>query len=371
MSHKTLIGGFIFISAVLLFISLIHSSKSRPQSVVPPVRADQEKINITMNPKTGTVDTKPKQITILIQPEHDGKKISGIDLTFNATGVLKIIDISKPSSFPQGDSNIFSQIGSNITDQTAHISYVIAQGDKLLPQTIKLQVTVAATTSGVGELLIDQNSMQIVGRVPGYVYGVGTIDQSKFTTPPSSDSVPTSQTESLTLKVRLQGVKNVAPASKQISIEVVFINQQTHNQYIYNVPVSYDGSAYWRGNIPITVPPGDSYIALVKAPLHLQKKVCDLVTHSAYKCPDAHTFTISQSENILDLTSSSLVAGDVRGSQLSQDGVIDAFDIAFIKNQIGQTSAEVVSRADLNFDGIVDSQDYSLALSAVGHKGDE
>ena len=49
-----------------------------------------------------------------------------------------------------------------------------------------------------------------------------------------------------------------------------------------------------------------------------------------------------------------------------QNGVIDSYDISFIRNNLGKTEESVVNICDINLDNICDTQDYSLLIQPLG-----
>ena len=54
-----------------------------------------------------------------------------------------------------------------------------------------------------------------------------------------------------------------------------------------------------------------------------------------------------------------LLAGDLE----PQDGTVNSYDTALIYNNLGKQDSSTLQSADVNLDGVVDSQDYSLVLT--------
>ncbi|PIZ65644.1 hypothetical protein COY14_01950 [Candidatus Roizmanbacteria bacterium CG_4_10_14_0_2_um_filter_36_9] len=109
---------------------------------------------------------------------------------------------------------------------------------------------------------------------------------------------------------------------------------------------------------------------MIKGPKHLQKKICVNnpleVIPGTYNCKKGE-ITLQNGEQTLDFLGIYLLAGDLP----LQNGLIDAVDIIYVKSNLGSKDPEVVSRADLNLDGIVDSQDYTMIINALSFKYDE
>jgi len=198
-------------------------------------------------------------------------------------------------------------------------------------------------------------------------------------TQPSGGSV------SLNLKLKFQGVmkepSNANQRTMKVRIKVAGGNLSS--------PVSVDAdftltnnknsntdALIWNGtvNLPAQVTPGQKYYLLIKGPKHIQKKICDKdpseTTGGSYRCQGERTITFSSGQNNLDFSKIYLLAGDlpVNGAQ---DGLVDSLDTSYIRNNLGKTDPTVVSIADLNLDGKVDTQDWSMVLYALSVKTDE
>ena len=190
---------------------------------------------------------------------------------------------------------------------------------------------------------------------------------------------------SLNLKLKFQGVmrepSNANQRTMKVRIKVAGGNLSS--------PVSVDAdftltnnrnsdtdALIWEGsvNLPNQVIAGQNYYLLIKGPKHIQKKICDKdpseTTGGSYRCQGGRTITFSSGQNNLDFSKIYLLAGDlpVNGAQ---DGVVDSLDTSYIRNNLGNTDPTIVSIADLNLDGRVDTQDWSMVLYALSVKTDE
>jgi hypothetical protein len=72
----------------------------------------------------------------------------------------------------------------------------------------------------------------------------------------------------------------------------------------------------------------------------------------------------------LDFSKIYLLGGDLPVNGL-QDGVVDSLDTSYIRNNLGKTDADVISIADINLDGRIDTQDWSAVIYALSVKTDE
>lgn len=356
-----------FIIGVITTLILIYISYQAAihKSPVKKAKADAAKINVIMNPKTGTVNTDLQTINIIIQPENPNNTISGLYIPLKATGTLKIVEVAKPESFPAGDSTIFSEVRNDISADRARLSYVATLPDEKLPKAVKIKVKIAGYSAGAGTLSIDSSALQIVGKIPGYTYENNSIDSAEliFSETGTSGIQPTGRIstseKSLTLKIRMQGVADRPLYQNTIvNVKITLVHPTTGITYEYEVPVISIGQGIWRGNIPIDAPTGSGYTVLVKGGLHLQKKA-------------PTSYSIVDGENTIDLSKVTLSVGDIRGENNKQDGIIDAQDISYIRSHLGDAEQSEIKSADLNFDGVVDSQDYALMISSIKYKVDE
>ena len=68
-----------------------------------------------------------------------------------------------------------------------------------------------------------------------------------------------------------------------------------------------------------------------------------------------------------DFTGIYLLVGDLP----EQDGIVNSYDISLVRNLIGKTDVASLRQADLNLDGAVNAQDYSLVIAALSVRQDE
>ncbi len=191
----------------------------------------------------------------------------------------------------------------------------------------------------------------------------------------------TGETASVTLNLTLsfQGIKQ-APASGENFMDVlVTLAGGPQGQSIASTGTfAANSSGKWTGQVSFEgVTTGGGYRVMVKGPKHIQKKICDAApsetSPGTYHCGDGD-ITINTGANIFDFSGVKLLVGDLP----QQDGIIDSYDIALIRNSFCTTdnpnvctSSNILSKADLNLDGIIDTQDYSSLISSLSIGYDE
>ena len=208
--------------------------------------------------------------------------------------------------------------------------------------------------------------------------GTPTVTRAPTAQPTRSNGI---ENVTLNMKVRFQGViDKPRDNTNQINVEVALVSND--NSYTKNTTATFvpDGGGLWSGKVNFdAVPLSKDYNIFVKGQKHLRKRICDLSPRETipggYRCTqtggeftiDRGTITLKGGENNVDFTSIVMLAGDIP----EQDGVVDIVDISFIIKNFGNTQSDKRVRGDLNYDGIIDTQDYTLVLTALGFKYDE
>lgn len=145
-------------------------------------KAAADNVNITFSPKVGTFSTTTQQdVDVLIQTADASKKISGVDLTFNTEGPIRLTNITDPVPFPGTDTGLFNQVVRTVTDQKIRISYISLKTDTELPSVIKIRLSFQGTGTGPTKVLLDQTKTQIVGNVAEKQYGINSADEGAYT----------------------------------------------------------------------------------------------------------------------------------------------------------------------------------------------
>ena len=215
----------------------------------------------------------------------------------------------------------------------------------------------------------------------GYYYGMAIntnvpVADSGTGTSQSSSTGTTSTTggaTKITFKLKLQGVAKKPIKADSITVKVKLVGKQAGvaaESKSISFSVADDG--VWTGTGDFSQA-GDGYTLFVKGPKHLQKKVCDMAateaTGGAYRCTDGK-ITLKAGNNTLDLTKIIMLVGDLPEKGV-QNGIIDSYDTSYVRQHLRSTVPDELAVGDLNYDGVVDTQDFSLGLAALSIKYDE
>ncbi len=173
-------------------------------------------------------------------------------------------------------------------------------------------------------------------------------------------------------KLKFQGIaKKPADALNKLRVKFRLYDENTET-FIDGASDNFTASdaGIWTGDVTFNgVRQGHKYTILVKGAYHIQKKVCDEkpteTSPGTYKCIKGK-ITLAANNN-LDFSGILLMAGDLP----EQDGVVNAYDTSLIRNNLGKSTEEAVAKADVNRDGIVDTQDWSLVIAALSIRSDE
>lgn len=163
---------FLFSGFVLIFLlQYVHWYSQQSYAVAP-------KINIALNPaSTSLAVGEIKTVIAIITPQDATNRISGFDITFASQGSITLIDIGSPSTFPGGDTSIFTQM----LKTTNRVVYLIQLPDPQLPSAVQITIQIKGINQGPGSLQIVTTSSKIVGNFPENVFEFGTVDDGSYT----------------------------------------------------------------------------------------------------------------------------------------------------------------------------------------------
>ena len=292
---------------------------------------------------------------------------------------LAIVDTSR-------DSNLFSE-------ERIRLKFKV-----LKPGTSRLAlITSGSTIVGPGSadayILSPQNGLKNPGSADGYEniinIKVSTSDSALIT--PTSTVTPTVLTVtptvltvtptvtpgaglqdiSINFRFKIQGVTSQPKNSSPIEFEIALVeNTKARPPFKLSMQPQADGTYVGNTEIKGVNISSDAHSFLIKGPKHLRKKICQNqpteTSPGVYKC-DKPNIRFVPNANTINFSSIYMLAGDLP----VQNGIVDSVDLAYLRANAGSREVEALSRADLNFDNIVDTQDYALVINALGFKYDD
>lgn len=209
--------------------------------------------------------------------------------------------------------------------------------------------------------------------------GEGTIITPSPTPPSGGNNTPTSPPGAtntpilplgnitLNLKLKFQGILK-KPATNTMIVRVKLGG--TRSTDYQTGTFTSDENGIWSGSVSFNVPSGSGYIVYIKGPKHVQKKVCTATPTESfpgtYHC-SVGGITLVDGNNNIDFSGIYQLVGDLT----EQDGVVNSYDTSLVRNNLGKTDAESLRLADLNLDGKVDTQDWSLIIAMLSVRADE
>lgn len=186
---------------------------------------------------------------------------------------------------------------------------------------------------------------------------------------------PTGSTNSMTLNLRLkfQGIASIPRAPYNTMPVRISLKDGSLAHPVSQVGTFTAGDGgVWAGtvNFPGATSPATNYSVLIKGPKHSQRKICvNVITPEreigTYNCLTP-AVSLQLGNNSLDYTGVTLLAGD-----LDQDGVVRSSDISRILTNLGSTDPAILGVADVNLDGVINTQDFSIVADALSVKVDE
>lgn len=189
-----------------------------------------------------------------------------------------------------------------------------------------------------------------------------------------------SGTAQLNIKVKFNGIgANIEPVKDTQKVKVILSNKYLTKPVSKDAEftISGEGTAgikIFSGTVDFTnIPFGQDYSVFIKGGQQIQKRICENqpteTVDGRYYCT-LGKIKIAEGSNTLDFSNIYQLGGDLPVSN-DQSGFVDSVDITYIRSNLGNKDANVVTVGDLNFDGIVDTQDYSIALYSLSFKYDE
>ncbi|NMB84304.1 hypothetical protein GYA28_03365 [Candidatus Roizmanbacteria bacterium] len=195
------------------------------------------------------------------------------------------------------------------------------------------------------------------------------------TATPSPTPMPTCSSSGsvvLSLKLKFQGISKKPASAKTIRVNLQALSNQGAKATGCGDLTSND-NGLWTGNVYLDIKDqylNDTYRLFIKGFRHIQKKICENAPvetlSGSYRC-DEGKITLKKGQNAFDFSGITLLVGDLP----EQDGVVNSYDTSLVTNNLGKKDDQSLWKADLNMDGVVDTQDYSLIIAALSVRFDE
>jgi hypothetical protein len=179
-----------------------------------------------------------------------------------------------------------------------------------------------------------------------------------------------------TIKLRLQGVTKKPASVKYMMARIGIVNDEMDEPLYLLMPFEVDEDGIWWAKttykakyLPVTIGPDYKYIMLIKGQKHVQKKICSNppgeAEAGAYNCEIAN-ITFRYGMNHFDLYGITLLNGD-----LNQDGVVNAVDIAQVRNNINAKDSFILMLSDVNLDGAINMLDEASIMASLRIRTDQ
>lgn len=186
---------------------------------------------------------------------------------------------------------------------------------------------------------------------------------------PTATNTPTGNS-TLNMAFKIQGIMS-KPVTTTMNVKVKLLNETTKVETPFQtVQLTSNDFGIWTGSASFNTVPNTRYTLYAKGEKQVQKKICDVSPNETaggtYRCSTGN-LTFVSGNNTFNFSGILLLSGDLP----EQDGTINAYDTSLIRNNLGKTDADTISKCDLNLDGRCDSQDYSLLISTLSVKNDE
>lgn len=396
-----------FVIFLILILSVAGFWWYLNRYVYKPKAGGASPLDVTFSyPKTRLGLNEEMDVGIAFLPQDvTTHNITSFDVKFIGEGSLDIVSVSEPEYIVEGGEFAgFQNLARNITQKNARVAYVSlpVTGKDGIIRSMVLRVRIKMSAAGNGKLKLDIASSEVAGsRVPGYSYTFGSVQEGEFTMDPTITVVPTptgSVTPSvrpspsispgsgamINMKIKLQGITEKKGRNLTIPVKVAIGRNaagDVSDQQTVNFTLTDNGS--WTGTAVFPITPdntalpwsgGASFDRLqiyVKGPKHVQKKVCQTgpteTTPGGYRCNQG-TFTFANGGTYnVDMSGIVMPAGDLP----EQNGIINSGDITLVRGYLSKSDREALELADVNYDGVVNTQDYSLIIESLEVRPDD
>lgn len=216
------------------------------------------------------------------------------------------------------------------------------------------------------------SNTQCTGSTSGYVQTEEVVYQNLPTQGPNPTLAEGGDT-SIMFKLKFQGITSRPSQIPDTYPVKITLSSETGKKYDGLVNFTVTDGGVWTGTLQLNGFESGRYKVFIKGPQHIQKKVCDPTpTESSpgtYRCRAQSWLTINKGSSTQDFSGIIMLTGDLPIPD--QDGVVNALDISYIRNNIGNPNEEEVRKCDVNLDGVCDTQDYSLVIAALAVRYDE
>jgi hypothetical protein len=354
---------------VIFFVLILASLFFYINFYLSGFRASEDKLFIDFANREFKANKNSELEIALKLNSVNNKKISGIDLYFNFDNA-NLLDYLNFSTLPD---NYFDQILINKQATESgktflHIALFSKNKQENLVSNIILKLNFKGKKAGDGNIKLNLEKSLVVGTaINNYFVLESNVNSAKISI------INPIKTYLFNIKIKLQGVINPTVENKQIKTELILERADSFGAPVkkeFNFKFIDNGIFIGNENFNLALDDDVSYFVYINLDKHLEKKFCDIQPKESslgkYDCSTANIF-IKEGENNFDFSNVYILAGDLD----PKDNVINSYDVALVFNNLGKKDKQALEKADVNYDGIVDSQDYSLLIAALSVKSDE
>lgn len=369
-----LIGAFLIFGLVLFFLTL--GIKTNQQTTTTSTRADEATESVRISFDRTSVSTSPyEEVTLVLsaQPSTGTQQIQGYRfvLAFNPSDV-QVVDMKYRLGRPSVELGNHS---GNLTKANEDGQLIIqgedqtAMGTTLTSATSNniVEITFVVFSEGGGDIQLQEDAFNnvisiqndgslkavpiVMGQMPTFTIKETDRDDDEAITDVAID-----------IKAKMQGIQSGLNVVVPLHLSAV---DGAGKKVGTLLEMTNDVSGIWSGKATLSLRKNSSYKFLFQSSRHIATFICDEqpteTVPGGYVCPETGAIKVSGSSLSLDTSGILFLSGDLP----EQDGVIDAQDITRVRNFLGRTDGEALYNADVNYDGIVDTQDHGLVVTSL------
>ncbi|MDH7476324.1 MAG: dockerin type I domain-containing protein [Microgenomates group bacterium] len=371
---------FLIIILFSVFLILVNLTFVLKRNRDLRLKAQTADLSLSLTPRDYVFQSNSEKEALLTLNNPTGKKIVGVNLAIKYNP--NVIQAENLLANAGSDKPFTDNFSPSINNQAGEVRIVLfadkndadlSSDNTIVLATIKFK----AVGGGKSDIFIDQDYEVIGFSLAGDDYKLtladltlgiwqaagpsitleptrpaptGNITNQPTPTPTITPTpIPAGETQ-LNIELKLQGVVKKPEKTTSLSeIEVVVKGETLKEQKKQTISLTANNQAVWQGKATFTeipLSPEKIYQVEIKVPKHLKIEVQDLI--------------LTEGENDFDLSERPVLAGDV-----NDDEIINSYDLAYVRNNLNTTKAEILKNADFNLDGVVNASDFSLVVSSL------
>jgi hypothetical protein len=375
-NRKVQLLGALLLFGIVIFMLSLGMTANR-QSTTTSTRASESNASVRISFDRTSLSALPHEEVKLIlsaQPSTGTQQIQGYRFVLEfSPKAMQIVDMKYKLGRPSVE---LGNHGGNLTKANEDGKLIVqgedqtAMGTTLDSATSKniVELTLVLFSSGSPNIELQEDAFNNViaikndGPLETVPIVLGQSPDFSVERQQSSSDEPKPEDVAIDIQTQMQGIQSGLNVVMPLHLTAI---DSTGTRYGTLLEMTNDVSGIWSGKTTLPLVEGSSYKFLLQSNRHMSTPVCDEQPQEeelgTYECPETAALEVTGSTLTLDASGILMLSGDLP----EQDNIIDALDVTRIRSLLGRTDGEALYSADVNYDGIVDTQDHGLVITSL------